>query len=298
MNEKIGFIGLGIMGAPMARNLLKAGFSVVVYNRTAAKAEALAKEGAGRASSPKEVAQECPVVITIVSDTPDVEEVILGQNGVIEGVSAGSVVIDMSTISPQATQRIAAKLEEKGAQMLDAPVSGGDRGAIAGTLAIMVGGEAEIFERCLPIFQALGQNIVHVGPSGSGQTVKLMNQILVVGILNAVVEALVFGQKAGIDLKKAIQAVKGGAAGSWQLEHLAPRILERDFRPGFMIDLVQKDLNLIMEAAHAMKMPLPTTSFIHQMYYTLQGGGEGTSGTQALVKFLERLAGVEAKCDR
>jgi 3-hydroxyisobutyrate dehydrogenase len=298
MNEKVGFIGLGIMGAPMARNLLKAGFTVVVYNRTAAKAEALAKEGAGRASSPKEVAQECPVVITIVSDTPDVEEVILGKNGVIEGVSAGSVVIDMSTISPQATQRIAARLQEKGARMLDAPVSGGDRGAVAGTLAIMVGGAPEIFKRCLPIFQALGQNIVHVGPSGSGQTVKLMNQILVVGILNAVVEALVFGQKAGIDLRKAIQAVKGGAAGSWQLEHLAPRILERDFRPGFMVDLVQKDLNLIMEAAHAMKMPLPTTSFIHQMYYTLQDAGEGESGTQALVKFLERLAGVEAKCDQ
>jgi 3-hydroxyisobutyrate dehydrogenase len=298
MKEKVGFIGLGIMGMPMARNLLKAGFAVVAYNRTAAKAETLVKDGARKVNSPKEVAQECPVVVTIVSDTPDVEEVILGEKGVIEGVKAGSVVIDMSTISPQVTQKIAARLQEKESHMLDAPVSGGDKGAIAGTLAIMVGGEAEIFERCLPIFQAMGQNIVHVGPNGNGQTVKLMNQILVVGILNAVVEALVFGQKAGIDLRKAIQAVKSGAAGSWQLENLGPRILERDFRPGFMIDLVQKDLNLVMEAAHVMKTPLPVTSFIHQMYYALQCSGEGGSGTQALVKFLERLAGVEAKCEQ
>ncbi len=170
-----------------------------------------------------------------------------------------------------------------------------EQGAINGTLSIMVGGDARIFERCRPVFEAMGKNIIHVGGNGMGQTVKLMNQILVAGNLNAVVEALVFAQKAGIDLEKAIEAVKGGAAGSWQLTNLAPRITVRDFQPGFMIDLMQKDLNLVMEAAEVKKTPLPVTSFIHQMYYSLQSAGEGKSGTQALVKSLERIASVEVK---
>jgi 3-hydroxyisobutyrate dehydrogenase len=293
MSEKVGFIGLGIMGMPMARNLLRAGFEVVAYNRTPSKAEALAKEGARKASSPKELAMECPVVITIVSDTKDVTAVILGKDGVIEGIRPGSVVIDMSTISPKATREIAARLKEKGVSMLDAPVSGGDVGAAKATLAIMVGGDGEVFQRCRPVFEAMGKNIVHVGDSGMGQTVKLMNQILVVGNLNAAVEALVFAQRSGADLEKAINAVKGGAAGSWQLANLGPRIIERDFSPGFMVDLVQKDLRLVMEAAAEMKLPLPVTSLINQMYYSLQGSGEGRSGTQILVKALERLAGVE-----
>ena len=295
MLEKVGFIGLGIMGMPMARNLLKAGFEVVAYNRTKSKAEQLAKEGAKKADSPRELAMECPVVITIVSDTPDVEEVILGKDGVIEGIKPGSVVIDMSTISPQATQEIAARLRQKEVHMLDAPVSGGEQGAIKGTLSIMVGGDAEVFERCKPIFEAMGKNIAHVGSNGMGQTVKLVNQILVAGNLNAVVEGLVFSQKAGVDLDKAINAIKGGAAGSWQLENLAPRIIKRDFSPGFMVDLMQKDLRLIMETAAAMKTPLPVTSLIHQMYYSLQSSGEGKSGTQALVKALESLTGVEVR---
>ncbi len=295
MLEKVGFIGLGIMGMPMARNLLKAGFEVVAYNRTKSKAEQLTKEGAKKANSPRELAMECPVVITIVSDTPDVEEVVLGKDGVIEGIKPGSVVIDMSTISPQATQRIAARLRQKEVHMLDAPVSGGEQGAIKGTLSIMVGGDAEVFERCKPIFEAMGGNIAHVGSNGMGQTVKLVNQILVAGNLNAVVEGLVFSQKAGVDLNKAINAIKGGAAGSWQLENLGPRIIKRDFSPGFMVDLMQKDLRLITETAAAMKTPLPVTSLIHQMYYSLQSSGEGKSGTQALVKALESLAGVEVR---
>ena len=295
MLKKVGFVGLGIMGMPMARNLLKAGFEVVAYNRTISKAEQLAKEGAKKANSPKELAEGCPAVITIVSDTPDVEEVILGEGSVIEGIKPDSVVIDMSTISPQATQDIATRLKQKGVHMLDAPVSGGEQGAISGTLAIMVGGDTEVFVRCRPIFEAMGKNIAHVGPNGMGQTVKLMNQILVAGNLNAVVEALVFSQKAGVNLEKAINAVKGGAAGSWQLENLGPRIIKRDFRAGFMVDLMQKDLRLIMEATAAMKTPLPITSLIHQMYYSLQFSGEGRSGTQALVKALERLTGVEVR---
>ena len=177
--------------------------------------------------------------------------------------------------------------------MLDAPVSGGEQGAIDGTRSIMVGGDAKIFERCQPILEAMGKNIIHVGANGMGQTVKLMNQILVVGNLNAVVEALVFAQKSGVDLEKALDAVKGGAAGSWQLANLAQRIIRRDFQPGFMIDLMQKDLNLVMGAAEAAKVPLPVTSLIHQMYYSLQSAGEGKSGTQALAKVLERVAGVE-----
>ncbi len=293
MSKKIGFIGLGIMGMPMARNLLKAGFEVVAYNRTASKAEALAREGARKADSPKELAEECPVVITIVSDTPDVEAVILSKDGVIEGIKPGSVVIDMSTISPRATQDIAACLKEKGVAMLDAPVSGGDVGAIKAMLSIMVGGDAEVFERCRPILEAMGKNIVHVGASGMGQTVKLMNQILLVGCLIGVVEALVFGQKSGADLEKAISAVKGGAAGSWVLSNLGPRIIKRDFKPGFFTDLMQKDLNLVMGAAAEMKLPLPVTSFINQMYYSLQCSDDGKSACSALVKVLERIAGVE-----
>ena len=295
MSKKIGFIGLGIMGMPMARNLLRAGFDVVAYNRTDSKAEALSKEGAEKVDSPRELAEKCPVVITIVSNTPDVEQVVLGERGVIEGIRPDSVIIDMSTISPQATQDIAAKIKEKGSHMLDAPVSGGEQGAINGTLSIMVGGDVEIFRRCQSVLEAMGKNIVHVGANGMGQTVKLMNQILVAGNLNAVAEALVFGQKAGVNLEKAINAIKGGAAGSWQFENLGPRIIERDFRPGFMVDLMQKDLSLIMRAAAATKTPLPVTGFVNQMYYTLQFSGEGKSGTQALVKALENLAGVEVK---
>jgi 3-hydroxyisobutyrate dehydrogenase len=294
MEKNIGFIGLGIMGKPMARNLIKAGFEVVVYNRTAANAEQMVSEGAQKADSPRQVAEASSIIITIVSDTPDVESVILGEKGVIEGIKSGSVVIDMSTISPQATQKITACLKEKGAHMLDAPVSGGEEGAINGTLSIMVGGNTKIFERCQPVLKAMGKSITHVGSHGIGQTVKLMNQILVAGTLNAVTEALVFGQKSGVNLEKAIEAVKGGAAASWQLSNLAPRIIKRDFRPGFMIDLIQKDLNLIMGAADAVMTPLPVTSIIHQMYYSLQSAGEGKSGTQALVKALERIAGVEA----
>ncbi len=295
MSEKVGFIGLGIMGMPMARNLLKAGFEVVAYNRTASKTEALAKEGARKASSPKELAMECPVVITIVSDTKDVAAVILGKDSVIEGARPGSVVIDMSTISPKTTREIATRLKQKGVSMLDAPVSGGDVGAATATLVIMVGGDGEVFQRCRPIFEALGKNIVHVGGNGMGQTIKLMNQILLVGNLYALVEALVFAQKSGADLEKSINAVKGGAASSWQLTNLGPRIIKRDFSPGFMVDLMQKDLRLVMEATAEMKLPLPVTSFINQLYYSLQGSGEGGSGTQVLVKALERLAGVEVR---
>jgi 3-hydroxyisobutyrate dehydrogenase len=293
MDNSVGFIGLGTMGMPMVRNLMKAGFTVMVYNRTAAKAERMANEGATRAASPKQVAAASPVVVTCVSDTADVESVVLGPNGIVEGIKSGSVVIDMSTISPEATRRIADRLRGEGCHMLDAPVSGGEQGAIDGTLSIMVGGDAAVLERCRPVLQAMGKTIVHVGPNGMGQTVKLMNQVLVAGNLNAAVEALMFAKRQGVDLVKAIDAIKGGAAGSWQFTNLAPRMVKRDFRPGFKVGLMQKDLKLVMEAARATRTPLPGTSLVHQMFSSLDPTTDGESGTQALVKALERLAGTE-----
>ena len=295
MDNKIGFIGLGIMGKPMSLNLLKAGFDVTVYNRTEPKTAEPVSKGAKKANSPAEAAADSTVIITIVSDTPDVESVILERNGVIESIQPDSVVIDMSTISPEATRKIAARLKEKGAHMLDAPVSGGEQGAIDGTLSIMTGGETAIFGRCLPILQTMGRNIIHVGSNGMGQTVKLVNQILVSGTLNSVVEALIFAQKSGVDVEKAIDAVKGGAAGSWQLANLAPRIVERDFRPGFMIDLMVKDLNLVTGSAGEMGIDLPVTSRVKEMYEKLQSEGEGKNGTQALIKALEKISGIRVE---
>ncbi|MBI4200036.1 MAG: NAD(P)-dependent oxidoreductase [Chloroflexi bacterium] len=291
----IGFIGLGIMGTPMARNLMKAAYPLVVYNRTASKAQALAQEGAQAASSPREVAQRCPVVITMVTDSPDVEAVVLGKSGVIEGIQADGVLIDMSTISPQVTRAIAEQLRKRGGHMLDAPVSGGLWGAQSGTLAIMVGGEKGVFERCLPVFQAMGKTIVHVGGNGMGQVTKLVNQILVAGTLNAVCEALVFAAKAGADLEKTIEAVAEGAAGSWQLRNLGPRMVRGDFAPGFMARLQQKDLRLILEAAREMHVPLPGTALVHQLYAALEADGRGNEGTQALIRVHRLLAGVEAR---
>ena len=293
--ENVGFIGLGIMGMPMARNLIKAGYPVVAYNRTASKAEDLAKEGATAASSPRQVAEACPVVITMVTDSPDVEEVVLGEGGVIEGIQRDAVLIDMSTISPSVTRNVAAWLQEKGAHMLDAPVSGGSWGAIEGTLSIMVGGEKDIFDRCLPVFQAMGRNIVHVGASGMGQTTKLVNQVLVVGTMNAVAEALVFAASSGADLETTIEAVKGGAAGSWQLQNLGPRVIKGDFAPGFMVRLQQKDLRLILDAAQEMRLSLPVTEIVQQYYALLESTGLGEEGTQALIKIHERRAGLEAR---
>jgi 3-hydroxyisobutyrate dehydrogenase len=292
MKGKVGFIGLGTMGMPMARNLIKAGFSVTVYNRTASRADRLVAEGALKAASPAAVAAGNAITITIVSDTPDVESVVLGSGGVLEGISADSVVIDMSTISPEATREMAGRLAEKGCHMLDAPVSGGEQGAIDATLSIMVGGDEAVLGRCLPVLQSLGKSVVYAGPSGMGQTFKLMNQILVAGNLNAVVEALIFGRGQGVDLRRAIDAVKGGAAGSWQLSNLGPRMLQRDFRPGFKVGLMKKDLNLVMQAAEAGRVPLPATALVQQMFRTLDSS-ESENGTQALVKALERLSGLE-----
>jgi len=295
MNTRIGFIGLGIMGKPMARNLLKAGYSVTVYNRSRAAITALVADGATATSSSREVAQQSDVVITIVTDTPDVQQVILGQQGVLTGLHAGGVIIDMSTISPSATRELAETAKAKDVHFLDAPVSGGEGGAIAGTLSIMVGGEATVFGDCLPIFQAMGKNIIHVGGSGAGQLTKLCNQIAVAVTNLAMSEALIFGAKAGIDLEKMHQAISGGAAGSWQMSNLAPRVFKRDFAPGFMVKLQQKDLRLVLQEADRLHLALPATSLVHSLFNALETTGASNDGTQALVRVFEQLAKVEVK---
>lgn len=292
MSERVGFIGLGIMGGGMARNLLKAGFEVRVWNRSHAKMDALSAEGAIPTSSPAQLASESDIIITCVSDSPDVEQVILGEQGVINGATSGSLLIDMSTISPQTTRTIAARLLERGITMLDAPVSGGSEGAARGTLSIMVGGEAAHVERAMPLFQAMGKTITHVGELGAGQTVKLANQILVVGNCLAMCEALLFAQAGGVDLQKTYSALQGGAAGSWMFTNRAPQIMARDWRPGFTIDLQTKDIRLVMGAADEMGVPLPTTAYIMQLYRTLQTQGLGAEGNHALIKALEQLSGI------
>ncbi len=288
--EKIGFVGLGIMGSPMALNLLKAGFDVIAYNRTEKKVDAIIKAGGEGGKTPKEVAEKSDIIITIVSDTPDVEDVILGKDGVINGIKKGSVVIDMSTISPSVTKEIAKKLKTKNVEMLDAPVSGGDVGAINGTLSIMVGGSSETLERCRTIFEAMGKSITYCGTNGMGQTTKLCNQILVSVTNMAVSEAVLFAQKSGLDAHTMVEATKGGAAGSWQLSNLAPKMIDEDFAPGFMIDLQQKDLRLVIQAAEEMHLPLPALSYVHQLYKSNEANGEGREGTQALFKSVKRLA--------
>lgn len=289
---RVGFIGTGLMGLPMARNILKKGFPLTVYTRTASRAQPLLDEGAAWAGTPAECAQQSDVVITMVSDTPDVEQVLLGENGVIRAARPGLVVVDMSTISPRATRAMAADLAARGVHMLDAPVSGGVKGAIEGTLSIMVGGKPEILERVRPVLEAMGTNIVHCGDHGQGQMTKLCNQVAVAVHMVAASEALVLAKKAGLDLHALIRAIGAGAAGSWVINVLGPRMADHDFEPGFMIKLLQKDLRLVMQAASELSVSLLGTALAHQLYASLEAEGAGDSGTQALIRVFERLAGL------
>jgi len=293
LDFKIGFIGLGIMGKPMAKNLIKAGFPLTVWNRTASKMKELIEMGAKGASSPKEVAEKSNVIITMLTDSPDVEEVILGPSGVIEGVKRGSIVIDMSTISPKVARKIASKLAEVGVEMLDAPVTGGEIGAINATLSIMVGGNYETFQKCLPIFQALGKRVTYMGPHGNGQITKLCNQIICVINIQAVCEGLIFAAKAGLDLDKFLEVVTGGAANSWMLSNLGPKMIKGDMEPGFKIATQQKDLRLVFETAAELKVPLPATALVQQMFRTVEAEGLSEKGTQALIKAMEKIAGYK-----
>jgi 3-hydroxyisobutyrate dehydrogenase len=283
------------MGGPMAVNLVKAGFQVTAFNRTAARAEALASEGVTVATTIAQVGETCSVVITMVPDTPDVLACVEGDGGLAGTMKQGSVLIDMSTVAPGATRELAGRRAAEGIAMLDAPVSGGSWGAQSGTLTIMVGGERSTFDRCLPVFEGMGKTITLMGPSGMGQTTKLVNQILVAGTVSAVAEALTFAAAQGADLLKTIEAVAGGAAGSWQLANLGPRMAQGDFAPGFMVKLQQKDLRLIQEAAQEAHVPLAVTSLARQYFTALEAMGLGDEGTQAIIKAVEKQAGIEAR---
>ncbi len=295
MSEKIGFIGLGIMGRGMVDNLMKAGFDLTVWNRTSSRMEPFVARGASGADSPRAVAEASDITIICVSDTPDVEAVILGADGVIQGASAGDLVIDMSTINPVNTVEIAQQLNAKGVRMLDAPISGGNEGAANGTLSIMIGGAEADVARAMPCFEAMGSTITHVGEAGAGQTVKLSNQILCVVNMLAASEALLFAKAGGVDLDKMLQAVTGGAAGSWMLANRGPQVIRDYWEPGFSIDLQQKDLRLVMGAADEMGVPVIATALCFNLYRTLQAQGLGGDGNHSIVKPLEAMAGIQAR---
>jgi len=295
MKRKVGFIGLGIMGRPMAKNLLKAGFPIVAYDLNKDAVADLVKAGALAASSSKEAAGEADVIITMLPDSPDVKEVILGKDGVLEGIKPGSVVIDMSSINPLVSQEIEKELRKKGVEMLDAPVSGGETGAIQGTLAIMVGGEEKVFKDCVDIFNAVGKNIVRVGGIGAGGFVKLVNQIIVAMNIAAVGEAFTLGAKAGLDPQVIHQAIRGGLAGSQVLETKAPMIFGRNFKPGFKIKLHHKDLQNALSTAKDLGVPLPLSSFVQQIFLSLMTEGRGEEDHSALATFFEKMAKVEIR---
>ncbi len=291
-NCRIGVIGTGIMGAPIASNLLAAGYTLTVYTRTKSKADKLLKHGASWATSPAQVAAEVDVILSVVSDSPDVEAVYLGPDGVCSQLKQDTLCIDMSTIDPETAKRVGQQVRSQGGAFLDAPVSGGKNGAEAGTLSIMVGGEAADVARAKPIFDVIGKSVVHCGPVGYGQLTKLCNQILCGLNLLAVSEAMVFASKAGLDVHVMLEAVSKGAAGSWAVDNLGTRMANRDFAPMFMIDLQQKDLRHALDTARSLTLPLPGASLVHQLLAANQSAGEGCEGTQALVKTIERLAGI------
>lgn len=289
--ERIGYIGLGLMGKPIAKNLLKAGFPLVVHNRSRAAVLELVEAGADEAVDPRSVAEASDVVITNLPDTVDVETVVLGPDGVIEGTRPGMLFIDNSTIKPESARRIAARLEELGVSSLDAPVSGGDVGAKAGTLAIMVGGPQEAFDRAKAIFEAMGKTITHVGESGAGQVAKACNQVMVAAQMVALGELLLLAQKSGVDPARVVEAIRGGAAGCWALDIKPQRLFVGERSPGFKAQMMHKDLNIVLDTARAYGMPMPGTAVNHQMYRAmLQMGMEGLDNS-AVIGVLEVLAG-------
>ncbi len=289
----IAFIGLGTMGAPMARNLLKAGFRLTVHNRTRQKEEALAELGALRAESPQAAADGADIIMTNVSDTPDVERVVLGEAGAVHGMKAGGVLIDLSTISPAATRRIAEKLAERGLEMLDAPVSGGSEGAQKGTLSIMVGGKPEVFERVEPVLEVLGKTVTHVGPVGSGQVAKAVNQVIIAGVYAAVAEGMALGlASSGIDLSAARRALSGGAAGSWVLENRAQNMVDNRYPLGFRTRLHLKDLNIALETARELGVPIPLAAYVAQLETGLVKRGFGDEDVSNIARAVREGAGL------
>jgi 2-hydroxy-3-oxopropionate reductase len=287
---RVGVIGLGIMGAPIARNLLRAGHALTVHTRTRARAAELLAAGAAWADSPVAVAAAVDALVTMLPDTPDVEAVIAGPGGVLAGAHAGLLAIDMSTIDPAAARALAERAALAGVPLLDAPVSGGEQGAIAGTLSIMVGGDAAAFERAEPLFAALGKRITHMGGPGQGQMTKLVNQVVGAGTLAAVAEGVLLAAEAGLDPAAMVTALGGGAAASWMLAEQAPRMQRRDFAPGFMVRLQQKDLRLALASAERLGVQLPLTAIAQLLFSAVEARGGGELGTQAIVMALEALA--------
>jgi 2-hydroxy-3-oxopropionate reductase len=295
VSSKIGFIGLGIMGKPMVKNLLKAGHTVTAYDIVPAGLEEVAAAGAAKGSSPKDVASKADIIITMVPDGPEVEQAVLESGGVIEGVRAGSTVIDMSSISPLVAQKVGAALEAKGVDFLDAPVSGGEPKAIDGTLAIMVGGKKEVFDRMEPILKTMGSTVTLTGKVGAGNVTKLANQIMVAVNIAAMSEALALATKAGLDPETVFNAVKAGLAGSTVLNVKAPMVYSRNFKPGFRIRLHQKDLRNALLAAESLKVSLPLTSAVQNMLIDLMNNGKGDLDHSAIVQVIEEASAVEVK---
>ncbi|MCC6312631.1 MAG: 2-hydroxy-3-oxopropionate reductase [Thermomicrobiales bacterium] len=294
MAETIGFIGLGIMGKPMARNLAKAGYSLVIHNRSRDDTDALLAEGLAfaAADSPRQVAERAKTIITMLPDSPEVREVVFGDDGLLDAMGEGSLLIDMSTIAPATSIEVHGALAARGADALDAPVSGGDKGAIAGTLSIMVGGDEAAFARAMPLFEAMGKTIVRVGGPGAGQTVKACNQIVVAINYAAVSEALVLGAKAGVDPEKVVQVLSGGLAASRVLELRGPGMIAQQFAPGFRIDLHRKDLGIAMATGRETGTPLPVTALVGQFFEAVAANGGGDLDHSALITVFERLAGL------
>ncbi len=294
MAQVIGFIGLGIMGRPMARNLLKAGHSLVVHDRIRVPVDELVKAGARAGTSPRDVASQSDILITMLPNSPDVELVALGKDGIIEGARPGLLYADMSTISPIVSQQVGAALAAKGVKMLDAPVSGGEKGAIDAALSIMVGGDKAVFDQLLPIFQVMGKTITLLGPLGFGGFTKLANQIIVAVNLTALAEALTLAKKAGLDRELTLTALAGGLAGSKCLDQKKANYLANTYNPGFKIDLHFKDLGLIMESARALGVPLPTTAVVQELFNALRVKGRGGLDHSGVITLLEELADVSA----
>lgn len=293
---KIGFIGLGVMGKPMAKNLVKAGHRLAVCKHIDPRpVNELVGMGACEATSPKQVAEMSEVVITMLPDSAEVEAVILGENGVLNGSREGMIIIDMSSIAPSTSRKLSGEAARKGVKVLDAPVSGGEPGAIQGTLTIMVGGEQAAFSRCLEVLKVLGKNITYVGDAGAGQAAKLSNQIIVALNIAALSEAFVLGAKAGVNPRVLYEAIRSGLAGSNVLDAKIPKILGRDFKPGFKIKLHQKDLKNALEAARVLNVPLPLTSLMYQILGALVNEGKGDSDHSAIIEFNERIANITVK---
>ncbi|MBI1801697.1 MAG: 2-hydroxy-3-oxopropionate reductase [Chloroflexi bacterium] len=291
--ETVGFIGLGLMGKPMAKNLLKAGFALVVHSRSSAPITEVVAAGAQAASSPAEVAQRADVIITMLPDSPDVQAVIAGPRGVFEGLRAGSVIVDMSTIAPTAATELAAQAAVRGASMLDAPVSGGEVGAINATLSIMVGGHPDVLERVRPILSAMGSRIIHIGGAGAGQLCKVCNQLVIGATLAGVSEALALATKAGVDPARVREALLGGFAASRVLEVHGERIIQKNFKPGFRARMYQKDMRIVLDTARAYDLPMPVSALVQQLVNALMAAGHGPDDYSSLATVLFEMAGLK-----